>query len=309
MNNQPNDTETVLSEFPTDQIDERGYQLLATVSQQAVLPRRLDEGVYAILDAEGGIQIRETDGYAQQRKQDWERAHADQPEFVHRNVTLVDVDSFLDYIRQNTLSDDSATVNAAEYAHHAGELELWADIDQRRITAILDGYNGLRKHTATLQLKVSREWAEWAAIDGKLLDQVDFAQFVEDHLSTIAQPDAAQLLEICQTLEGSTGAVWKQQGILATGQRAWSYEEQVEAKGGVKGDLKPPPDLTLVLRPFQGSNLIPIVARFRFRPNQGAGIKLGVKLSEPEKALEDAFAVIVGDVQGSVPVHVRHGRS
>lgn len=297
------------TEFEPTQLEGLKAAAIATLnSQQAVLPRALEEGIYAILDADGAVQIRETKGYAQQRKHDWDRAHSDHPEFVHRNVTLLDVDSFLDYLRQNTLSDDTSTVNASDHAHQAGELELWADIDQRRITAILDGYNGLRKHTATLQLKVAREWGEWAAIDGKLTDQVEFSQFIEDHLSTIAQPDAATLLEVCQTLEGTTNAVWKQQGILATGQRAFAYEEQVEAKAGVKGNIQPPPELTLVLRPFQGSDPLPITARFRFRPNQGTGIKLGVKLAEPERVLEDAFALIVGEVQARVPVHVRHGR-
>ena len=93
---------------------------------------------------------------------------------------------------------------AVQYAHGAGQLELWADIDGRRITAILDGYDGLRKHTAILSLKVSREWAEWSHIDGKLFPQADFAEFIADHLSTIAAPDGALLVDICETLTGKT---------------------------------------------------------------------------------------------------------
>jgi uncharacterized protein YfdQ (DUF2303 family) len=282
--------------------------MLTLTAQQAVLPRQLEEGIYSILDADGAVQIVETKGYAQERKHAWNQAHSDTPEFVHRQVTLLDVGSFIDYLAHNTDSISFDEVTDTDYTHGNGELELWADIEARTIKAVLDGYNGLRKHTATLQLKISREWGEWMAIDGKLLDQVKFAEFIEDHLSTIAQPDGAQLLDICQTLEGTTGAVWKQQGLLRTGQRAWSYEEVVEAKAGVKGNLQPPEDLTLVLRPFQGSDPIPITARFRIRPNQGAGVQIGVKLAEPEKALEDAFALIVGDVQARVPVHVNNGR-
>ncbi len=229
MTNQPQDTTTVLSEFPTDQIDERGYQLLATTAQQAVLPRKLDEGIYAIRAADGAIQIRETKGYREEREFDWAQSHADKPWFVHRSPTLLDVDSFIDYLSRNT-SDDPEAVGEG-YLHNAGGLELWADIEGRKVTAILDGMEGLRKHTATLALRTSREWTEWVAIDGKLLDQVRFAEFIEDHLSTIGQPDGALLLDVAQTF------------------------------------------------------------------------------SEPERVLESAFAGVVEDVQGRVPVHVNLGRS
>ncbi|MEN0072387.1 MAG: hypothetical protein AAGC63_15520, partial [Propionicimonas sp.] len=159
-------------------VQDRGYALLTVTAQQAVLPRKLDEGVYAILDADGGIQIRETDGYAQQRIHDWERARSDKPEFIHRQVTLLNVDSFIDYLATNTYGADAISdrkladhpfIVGDGYALGTGGLELWADIDARTIKAILDGYDGLRKHTATLQLKTSREWGEWMAIDGKLV--------------------------------------------------------------------------------------------------------------------------------------------
>lgn len=284
--------------------------LLATLAQQAVLPRKLDHGVYALSDAVGNVRIEETEGARLLREHLWAQERSDRPEFVHRGVTLLDVDSFIDYLSHNTESTQvgPAEVDSAEYAHGSGELELWANLDEREIKAILDGYNARRQHTATLKLKTSREWGEWLAIDGRLLTQVDFSEFIEDHISTIAEPDGGTLLDICQTLQGTTNAVWKQQGILATGQRSWSYKDAVEASAGIKGELKPPTEMILVLRPFQGSDPIAIKARFRFRPNQGSGIQLGVKLDEPQRILETAFAAIVEDVQDRVPVHINLGR-
>ncbi|MEN0072108.1 MAG: DUF2303 family protein, partial [Propionicimonas sp.] len=125
---------------------------------------------------------------------------------------------------------------------------------------------------------------------------------------TIGEPDGAKLLDICQTLEATKGAQFKQQNILASGQRTFRYEETVEAKAGTKGDLTIPGELTLVLRPFQGSEPQLIKARFRFRPD-AEGLRLGVKLAEPERVLEDAFNRVVTDVQAAVPVHINHGRS
>ena len=304
MTDQPNNT-SVFNVTPED-LDERGYGLLKAAAQQAVLPRQLAEGVYAILNADGGIEVVETEGYRVQREHDWEQARADTVEFVHRNVTLLNVPSFIDYLARNT-KDEPADV-AEDYLHSAGGLELWADIDARKITAILDGMDGLRKHIATLTLKTSREWDEWMRVDGQLLPQVEFAQFIQDHISTIGEPNGALLVDICETLVGSTDVQWKSQQLDRSGQRQFVYEEVVNGAAGAKHDLRIPTELTLVLRPFQGSEQLLIVARFRFRLSGGA-VQLGVKLVEPDRVLEDAFNQVVDEVQGLVPVHVNHGRS
>ena len=304
MTTQPNDTAV-----QTDMVlDDRGYALLTVTAQQAVLPRKLDEGIYATLNEEGGIEVGETIGYRLQREHDWERARADKPEFVHRAPTLLDVDSFIDYLSHNTSGEVEDGEVGEGYRHNAGALEVWASIDDRKVTAILDGYNGLRKHTATLALKTSREWNEWLAIDGKLVNQVEFAQFIEDHISTIAMPDGGRLVDICETLTGNTGVTWKSQNLNTNGQRKFVYEEVIEAKAGAKGDLDIPTELVLVLRPFQGSEPQSIAARFRFRLSEGQ-LRMGVKLAEPERVLEYAFDGIVEDLQERVPVHINHGRS
>ena len=302
--NQPTDThKAIIKADAIDQATDATAALLVHVAQQAVLPRRLDEGVHAILTPDGGISIVETPGHQQDREHQWAVDHAEAPDHIHRTVTVLDPVSLVSYIGDyNGLGEDEGGYNLG-----VGCLELWADIDNRTIKAYCDGYDGWRRHTATLQLKTSREWVEWASIDGKLLDQVTFAEFIEDHLSTIADPDGAKLLDICQTLQVHTSAQFKQQSILANGQRVFRYEEDLEAKAGQKGDLQIPGTLTLALRPFQGSERVGITARFRFQVRDGV-LRLGVKLAEPEAALEEAFSAIVGHVQAGVPVHINYGR-
>lgn len=284
--------------------DASSAMVVAALAQQATAPVEVTDGkLYATLDAAGNVQIVPTPGYTDQH--DDERA--DRPRQVKRTVTLLDVDSFTDYLARNTyLTDDKPHVGE-DYLHGDGSLELWADIDGRRILAILDGSDGWRHHQATLKLNLSREWAEWVGIDGKMLDQRQFAEFIEDHLSTIGEPAGGTLLDICQTLEAKTNVNFKSQQVLANGQRQFVYEETVEAKAGQKGSLSIPTELTLVLRPFQGSTFVPVTARFRFSLNEGR-LRLGVKLAEPDRVLEEAFDVIVADVQQMVPVRVNHGR-
>lgn len=284
------------------QADSPTAMVIAALAQQAAVPQELEDGkLYSILQADGSIALLETPGYLDKHADD----RADRPRQVRRSVTLLDVPSFVDYLTRNT--NGAAKEIGFDHLHSDGSLELWADLEQRRILAVLDGLDGWRAHQATLKINTSPEWAEWMAIDGKMLNQVQFAEFVEDNLSTIGEPDGAALLDIAQTLQATTGAQFKQQSILATGQRGFQWEETVEAKAGRSGDLKVPGELVLVLRPFLGSDPIAVKARLRFRVGS-SGLAIGVKLNEPRRVLEDAFGQVVSQVQKSSPVIVTYGR-
>ncbi|MBB1512006.1 DUF2303 family protein [Tessaracoccus sp. MC1627] len=271
-------------------------------AQEAVQPHELEDGnLYAVRNADGGIVLLRTPGYDRAVTQ---LAAQTSPDQIRRSITVRDASSLIDYLDANTINGGEAV--GTDHRHGVGRLELWADIDRRTIKAVLDGNDGHRVHTATLELRHSIEWTEWTSIDGKLVDQLAFAQFIEDHLSSIGAPDGAKLLEICQTLEARTKVDFKSSELLANGQRKFKYDETTEAKAGQKGDLTIPAELTLVLRPFQGSEPVAILARFRYRLD-GGQLRLGIKLAEPSKALEVAFNQIVDEVQASVPVRVNHG--
>ena len=273
--------------------------IIAALAQQATTPWKLDEGIYGLLNADGSVKIVETIGYRRKR----EDSERDAPRFVTGTRVVRDVASLLDVIASGVTDDGYNTLGEG-----GGQLEVWADLDARKVTAILDGQAGWRQHRAVLELRHSSEWADWAKIDNQLLEQTVFAEFVEDHISSIAEPDAGRLIDIAQTLRGHVDTQWKQQKLLANGQTAFVWEERVEAKAGQKGDLAIPNELTLALRPFQGSDPVGVTARFRFRPS-AEGIRLGIRLVERERVLEGAFAEIVTDIDEAIPegVSVRFG--
>ena len=271
-------------------------------ARDSVAAEQLADGeLYGARNSDGDYQLVITPGYL--RAVEREEAK-DGPVQIKRGVTVRDDDALIDYLAHNTLGD-RADVDRG-YRHGPGDLELWADLDRRNIKAILDGGAGHRAHTATLELRHSEEWAEWAHVDGKLFGQVEFAQFIEDHISSIAAPDGGVLLDIVQTLEARTDVRFKSSQLLGNGQRQIAFEETLDAKAGAKGDLKIPTELTLALRPFQGCEPVAVIARFRFRISDGV-LRMGVKLAEPNKALEAAFADIVANIQALVPVRVNHG--
>lgn len=278
-------------------------------AQQAVLPRQLKDGeLYAVL-VEDRIELLETPGYIDSR----DDRRADQPRTIERNVTVTDGPSLIRYLAANTWTDGDSDdesekgIVGPSHVHSPGELEVWADVDARTITAYLDGGHGWRRHSATLRLKHSREWQEWTKIDGQMMGQTDFAQFIEDHISTIAQPDGAQLVDICQTLQANTKVDFKSSTILKDGARQFRYEETTEARAGQRGDLTIPGELLLALRPFVGSTRFAITARFRYRLTDGV-LRLGVRLSEPDATVETAFDQVLAEVAEQVPVPILSGR-
>lgn len=272
-------------------------------AQQAVAPEELTDGsIYAVRDADGGIVLLPTPTYLDDLE--CQRLKA-APARIKRSVTVRDADSLIAYLAANTDADDPANIGL-EHHHGAGDLEIWADLDGRRIKAILDGGRGHRQHFATLELRHSREWSEWAGVDGKLVPQVAFAQFIEDHISSIGAPDGGTLLDVVQTLSAKTKVDFKSSSLLANGQRQFEFAETIEAKAGQKGTLAIPTELTLVLRPFQGSEPVALQARFRYRLDDGQ-LFLGVRLAEPDRALEAAFQQVVDEVQEAAPVRINHG--
>lgn len=278
-------------------------QAIINNAQEAVAPEELTDGsIYAVRDADGGIVLLPTPTYLDDLERQRLKAA---PARIKRSVTVRDADSLIAYLAANTDADDPADIGL-EHLHGAGDLEIWADLDGRRIKAILDGGRGHRGHSATLELRHSREWEEWAGVDGKLVPQVAFAQFIEDHISSIGAPDGGTLLDVVQTLSAKTKVDFKSSSLLANGQRQFEFAETIEAKAGQKGTLAIPTELTLVLRPFQGSEPVALQARFRYRLDEGQ-LFLGVRLAEPDRALEAAFQQVVDEVQEAAPVRINHG--
>lgn len=228
-------------------------------------------------------------------------AYSDRPRRIVRDRIAHDAASFIDYVRR--IVDDGTF----ELFEGADTLEVWADVEKRTISALLDGVAGWGAHTIQLQLKPSPEWAAWSMCNGKRMEQIEFAEFIEDQLSTIAEPDGTQLLEIVQSIQATNNVQYESTEWLDNGQRAFVYREDIEAKAGRQGRLTVPSTFTLGLRPFLGSDPFRITARLRYSIT-GGRLLMGFRLVEPERALETAFGEIIQAVDASLPVRVNHGR-
>jgi hypothetical protein len=263
-------------------------QAVIDAARRGVQPVQLDPGaIYSVLDSDGLPHFLDTD--------EW----ADRPRRVHRNVKVQDAASFTGYL--------AARVGPDNVTARAGGLEIWADVETRAITAVLDGGAGWSCDTATLILAPSPEWSAWAGKSGAFLTQAAFAEFVEDNLDRIVDPPGADLLEIAQTLQGTIRVAWAAAERLADGSRTLAWSEDADTKAGRKGRLTLPAQITAALRPFAPGPAFKVVAALRHRIGKD-GLAVGFKLRGADDVVAAAFADVVAEVEKTVGGPILKGR-
>lgn len=215
-----------------------------------------------------------------------------------------------------TGTHQAATVQSfVDLAHrHAGTedtLTVWVHPTSGNIVALLNDHGRGQDpqwgdHRISLTLLETEEWKRWKALDGKLNPQEPFAEHIQDGLTEIAEPPAADLLEVVQTMQGATGVSWKAGVRLVDGAVQMQYVENIEATAGKDGQLSIPADFTLVLSPFVGENAVTLQAHLRWRLN-GGKLLIGYKLENPERVVREALDHIAGRLQDEFPGFVYFG--
>ncbi|HET9893761.1 MAG TPA: DUF2303 family protein [Streptosporangiaceae bacterium] len=206
--------------------------------------------------------------------------------------------------------------------HHDHNSEIYASADDSTITAVLDAHNAAgaryQQHRLVLELVTTPSWDAWTQYDGKIRGQQDFAEFLEDHYAdlagssevinmpygTVKNVSAATFLEIAQHLTASTKAVFERGEKISNGALKFAYKEDVEVRGGSKGELEVPTVFLLAIKPYEDcDDTTRIVARLRTRTSREVGMNIGYFLLDPGQVKRDAFSHVVGkveDVTGSV---------
>lgn len=173
---------------------------------------------------------------------------------------------------------------------------IYADTDQTRFVALIDEHApdraSLTTHTATLQLRPSPEWDHWRLHDGALLDQVTFAEHIEDRIDTIVDPQGAEMLELAQHLEGTRAVAFKSGQRLADGRIQFRYDENIETTA--PGFATIPTSFTLAIPIFDGTDPYKISCRLRYRLGDGGRLKLGYKIDQPDTLIRHALQSIAG---------------
>ena len=195
---------------------------------------------------------------------------------------------------------DPASLNTIMAQNTGGNITVYVDrqIAKPAIVAVLNGHGGAGPgwgdHRAAIAFRPTPQWLKWSGIDGKLLSQSDFANFIEDNLADIRSPAGADALEISQQLEVVRTTNFRSVTRPRSGLIQFKNEQTDDVKA--IGEVTVPDMFTLFLAPMFGTSGMEIAARFRYRIVDGA-LKLGVKLQRVEEImaaiLEDFVALIV----------------
>lgn len=189
------------------------------------------------------------------------------------------LDSFID------LTNRHKTENTVIFANTDWQKpSLTAVVDYHKIDSV-DADN--LKHRINYEFPLSEEWQAWTKLNGKPLDQEEFASFIEDHIADLATPDEAeeldfqnkfsfkiafptQLVELSRGLQVNADTRIKNVVSLqnGAGQIVFEEEHQTLDKSGNRIDV--PGMFILSVPPFFGGEVARIPVRLRYRKTGGS---------------------------------------
>lgn len=259
-------------------IDRVENDVVAALAREAVAPVEISDGLYLLHD-----------GRTVDVRPDLEK-YGPHPRRKTGGHIVTDVDSLLQYL-----------------AKHAGDhTELWGNATRSEIRAVInanhaalhdnEGDAGWSDHTATLKLPTTPDWNEWTAADGKLMGQVDFAEFIEDHLPNFVDPTGADMLELAQTFQATTKVDFDSSQRLKSGETQLTYVENTTATAGKKGSLAIPDQFTIGVQVHERGPVYKLAARFRYRIING-DLRLAYRLVRPRDVLDAAFDEVVTTIE------------
>lgn len=190
-------------------------------------------------------------------------------------VKLNDAESFIAVVNDQKTADGT---------------RLFSTIDPPTFTAVFNHHGdapGWGDHRATYNAPLSPEWKAWDAFDGRQVGQVELAQFIENNLVDVVEPDGATLLEICRTLEAKKKVNFASAIRLSDGSNQFTYEEEVQGSAQ-KGQLSIPEQFVIGIPVFENGEKWRVDVRLRYRIQDGGRLTMWIELIRPHKVMEQA---------------------
>lgn len=193
-----------------------------------------------------------------------------------------------------------------------GATRLYANLEGAQLIAVFNddqasaSAGAWRDHRATLRLKRTPEWTAWRSRSGKKDGQREFAEFLEEHLDDITQPDAADLIEIARTFTASNKVTFRSGVNLTNGETRFQYDEELEGKAGATGQIDIPREFGLSLAIYEGTEKLEVTARLRWSLRDG-NLLIGYVLVDADRLERESFRSEVEACQASVGLEALYG--
>ncbi len=212
--------------------------------------------------------------------------------------------------------------------HKDSNSAIFADIfaPSPSLTAVIDyhmlsGDPRFGRHRVGYAWPVSDEWRAWLTVDGKPLEQLVFAQFLEDHIADLSSPAADekdyfedkmqttfglpnQIAQLSRGLTIHVDSVVSEANVLQSGEGQIKFEES--HKGADGKPLKVPGLFMLSIPLFFGGELARVPVRLRYR-KAGGRIVWSFNLYRPRDYVRNALEADLGKVKDETSLPLYEG--
>ena len=223
--------------------------------------------------------------------------YADKPHRKVGTVKVLDAASFIEYY--TLFSDENSRV--------------FADETKSTILAVLDyhgaGDGGPRwgQHRVQLDLRKSPEWGAWMGANGVAhkMNQMDFAEFVEDNAPDIVTPDSATMREMATTLQAKTDVDFASAIRTSSGAAQFKYTENVKGSYG-SGNVDIPEQFIIRIPVYVGTERVALTARLRYRLLSGK-LTIWYDLLRADQVERSAFMTTLGAIKDGLKTTIING--
>lgn len=193
----------------------------------------------------------------------------------------------------------------------AGNIAIYFDRDVNKpsVVAVLNGNGpagpGWGDFRVAIQFRPTPQWVKWKNLDGKMISQAEFAEFIEDNIEDIADPAGATMLEIATELSVKRNVAFRSAVRLSSGTVQFQHTQDDETKVGAN-TIDVPTEFTLGVAPIFGLASYRVPARFRYRLVDGK-LTLGFKLQRVETLMATIVEDVIAKIERGANVSVMDG--
>ena len=210
------------------------------------------------------------------------------PTRIKEHLEFTRSDSFCAYINEYKNLLDSRTA-------------IFASLKDQRFHAALDWHSATaspqtRTHNAYFSPRLDSQFEKWLAVNGKLMDQNIFVEFLEEHAPEIIEPDAASMLEIATDLNVKVDITYKSKKSVSNNMVQLEYREKAGDVATGTGNILLPSEIAVRVPLFFGEEAKDLKIFLRLHLRQGEPIRFKLDIHRLDSMLEEAFLAIASRI-------------